>query len=270
MFPFFANKNLGQHFLRDKNIIKKIVRHIPKETEGILEIGPGKGALTEELAKEGFPLHVVEKDQRLIPLLQEFLSAESLHIDDALEMDIKSFCEQHFPDRKVCLVSNLPYNIGVPLLIKFMVCPQIFSMILMFQKEVGHRILASSLKNEMNSLGGLVQNYFSCSIVTKVSPGAFLPPPKVDSLGILFFRFPRPFIALDEFDDYESFLRKIFSQKRKQIGGILKKLDFVQNRVVLEEILQKINISPQSRAESFNLRQIQLLYTHLKGSDVGN
>ena len=210
-----ADKSLGQHFLHDSHIIEKIASTVPAEAQAIVEVGPGRGALTRHLARHPLPLHAIEKDPRFAPLLAPFVPAENIHFQDALKMDFSLL-----PSKDVWLVSNLPYNVGVPLTRKFIALPQITSMTLMFQREVAEKILATS----MNSLKALVQNYFTCRRLLNVPAGAFTPPPQVRSTVIVFSRTVNPVVPLQELDSYEQFLRQLFNHKRKQIKTILRRM----------------------------------------------
>ena len=245
-----ANKKLGQHFLHDTHIIEKITGPAPPKTDAIVEVGPGRGALTRHLAEHPLPLHLVEKDRRFAPLLTPFVPAERLHFQDALETDWNSLLQ---PFRKVWLVSNLPYNAGSPLLIQFLHCPSIATMTLMFQREVADKIL----NPPMNSLMALVQTYCTCHRLLRVPPGAFSPPPQVHSTVICLTRKQSPPIPLEKFDRYEHFLRKLFSHRRKQVQNVLWQIASPEK---VATVLKKAHLNPTHRAESFNLHQVQVLY----------
>lgn len=252
-FPPSADKSLGQHFLHDINVIKSITDSIPPEADAIVEVGPGRGALTRHLADHPLPLHLIEKDHRFAPLLAPFTQEDRLHFQDALEMDWNRLLQ---PYRRVWLVSNLPYNAGVPLMRQFLRCPSIAFMGLMLQREVADKILTPP----MSSLMALVQTYCSCRRLLRVSPGAFSPPPQVHSTVISLTRIHSPSVPLEKFDRYEHFLRQLFNHKRKQVQNVLRRM-VPQNKG--EAALKKIHLPPSHRAESFNLGQIQLLYKEL-------
>lgn len=262
-----ANKNLGQHFLRDQTIIQKICQDFSQDAEAILEIGPGPGILTEVLAgrakEKAMPFFVVEKDDRFPPYLKHFISSEQITLTDALALDLSLFLKnKKIHEKKVWLVSNLPYNISTPLLVKFLKIFEIKFMTLMFQKEVADKVFPfSTTKNFMGSLHALTHVYFDCTLLLKVPPGAFVPPPKVDSAVLSMTRKKTPLISLEEFSDFEKFLRHLFSQKRKQLGGLLKSF-------FSEEIIQKsfksLEIPLTIRAEALTLDQVISLYRTMK------
>src|SRR5690606_31558120 len=120
-------------------------------------------------------------------------------------------------------VSNLPYNVSVPLTLSFLRVPEIKNMTLMYQKEVAEKILPKDPRNAMGSLHALTVSQFDVSHVVHAPPGAFVPPPKVDSLVLNFRRKEVPLVPLERVDVFEEFLRLVFAQRRKQLGGILKK-----------------------------------------------
>jgi 16S rRNA (adenine1518-N6/adenine1519-N6)-dimethyltransferase len=254
----FADKKLGQHFLRDQRVIDQIVTDQAMLAKYILEVGPGPGILTKFLCMHKKPIQVLEKDSRMVEYLREFLSGDQMMITDALEVDLNSYLGQLGWEEDVWLVSNLPYNVGVPLLINFIQAMPVKYMTLMFQKEVGEKVLdISGCKNSMGSLMALTQNYFEVNLKCPVMPGAFVPPPKVDSVVISLKRKEFPEIPLTEFRSYEAFLRKLFAHKRKQVGSVLKN-HF--EKEPMETALEKVGLDRTKRAEVFELSQVQDLY----------
>lgn len=254
-----ANKDLGQHYLRDQKVIQTICHDFDDVADVIVEVGPGPISLTKTLSTLDLPLYVIERDQRFEELLRSCVESEKIFFQDALKFDWENFIkDQKLESKKVWLVSNLPYNVSVPLLMSFMKVPQIQFMTLMFQKEVGDKtFLRQDVKNQMGSLVALCENYFKTKSLIKVPPGAFAPPPKVNSIVVRYERRERPTISLHEFEIFENFLRSLFQFKRKQLGGVLKKIFENQS---IEEILNLMAISPQIRAESLTLEQVIALY----------
>lgn len=256
-----AKKSLGQHFLTDKNVINKICQDFASPAQAIIEIGPGPGVLTQHLAKHQKAFFVVEKDDRMIENLKNYAPENHIFHQDALKFEWEQWLQQfQLTDQSIWLVSNLPYNISVPLLISFTQVPQLTFLTLMFQKEVGAKIVNfQQEKNFSSSLAILMDNYFETKVLTKVAPGAFSPPPKVDSIVISFKRKPQPKIPLEEFLKLEKFLRDLFAFKRKQIGSVLK---FIPN---LLPSLEELKIPRETRAESLEFSIIIALYQKLKG-----
>lgn len=258
-----ANKELGQHFLRDGHIIKKITEDFKESAEAIIEVGPGPGVLTKNLGAHKLPFYVIEKDERFPELLKEHLPEENIFLEDALKFDWDSFLTKYdLADKKIWLVSNLPYNISVPLLMGFMKNKSIKFMTLMFQKEVGEKsYFQNDKKNQMNSLLALSLTFFETKLLCKVLPGAFNPPPKVDSVVVSYKRLENPVIDFSDFLKFESFLRLIFSQKRKQLQGILKS---ALTKEKLEILWEKTKITPNIRAEALTLADIHNLFKEFK------
>jgi len=258
-----ANKDLGQHFLKDKAVIEKITNDFADEADVILEVGPGPAVLTRELVNHKKPLAVVEKDERMEEYLLDFVSRENIFFMDALKLNEKELLENlNWENRRLWLVSNLPYNVASPLIVNFLSWTSIDQMTLMVQKEVGLKIIGRSAKNkdEMSSLHALCSAFFEVSELCKVAPGAFLPPPKVDSLVVSFKRRVDPKISIEELPKFEKFLRKLFQFRRKQVYNVLKSHYQAE---VLDKAFTDCDIPRTARAETFNRATIQLLYSCL-------
>ncbi len=255
----FADKSLGQHFLRDQNVIDKICQDFAESAGSIVEIGPGPGILTESLAKIKKPFYVIEKDKRFDIYLNQFISPNQITMTDALKLNLSSFFkEKNIAESNIWLVSNLPYNVASPLLINFLQAPEIKFMTLMFQKEVADKVFPfATTKNYMSSLLVICQSYFECSLLLKVPPGAFTPAPKVDSAVLSMKRRSTPLVPIDDFLKLEKFLRLMFSQKRKQLGGVLK--SFYQ-QTNIEAAFNSQDIPLSIRAEALSLEQVLNLY----------
>jgi 16S rRNA (adenine1518-N6/adenine1519-N6)-dimethyltransferase len=258
-----ADKSLGQHFLRDQSIIQKICTDFASEASAIVEIGPGPGILTEHLAELGLPFYVIEMDTRFGVYLDQFIKSEQVTMGDALQIHLSQFFqEKGIADKKIWLVSNLPYNVASPLLVNFLQAPEIKYMTLMFQKEVADKVFPfATTKNFMSSLLVLTQSYFECSLLAKVPPGAFAPPPKVDSAVLTMTRRETPLVPLAEFRTLEKFLRQMFSQKRKQMGGVLKSYYLPEK---IQESFKSCDIPVTLRAEALTLDQSLELYRTLR------
>lgn len=253
-----ANKGLGQHFLRDSKVIERICNDFAEEARGLIEIGPGPQALTRELARLDKPFFVVEKDARFEGPLQELLGADHVVLADALEVDLASEIQKRQHPGPIWLVSNLPYNVSVPLLLRFIQTPAIEYMTLMFQKEVAQKVFDFTHgKNPMGSLMALTQTYFEVKLLCQVPPGAFVPPPEVNSTVLSLKRRAEPPLPLNGFPSFEKFLRQVFQFKRKQVLTVLKS-SYPEPRV--REALYRVGLAPEQRAESFTLDQLQNLY----------
>ena len=251
-----ANKSFGQHFLCSPTVIKKITSPLPEGCDAIVEVGPGPAVLTPHLASYGVPIFVIEMDERFVELLAPVVGPENIFRQDALEFDWPVFLtKQGF--KSIWLVSNLPYNVSVPLTLAFLRIPQITQMTLMYQKEVAQKILPNDPRNSMGSLHVLMQSQFDLSHVVYAPPGAFTPPPKVDSQVLNFNRRSQPLIELSRIDHFESYLRLIFGQRRKQLGGILRK-EWGSDKTT--HSMEASKLSLEIRAEALTLKQVLNLY----------
>ena len=267
MTPNFprANKALGQHFLNDQKVIEDICSNFSNTANSIIEIGPGPGVLTNKLSQLELPYILIEKDKRFIESLSEWVSPNQIYFEDALKINIAEIIKGNaWEDKMIWLVSNLPYNVGVPIFLKFMQVEQIKYMTLMFQKEVGEKIVSHSKKIKMNSLMALSQNYFDVKTVCKVPPSAFTPPPKVDSIVISLTRKENAVIPLSQFYEFEKFLRKIYIFKRKQLGTIVKGQFPNVKLKAIHEILKNLDVDPSVRAETFDLQTLQMLFEKIE------
>lgn len=251
-----ANKSFGQHFLSSQNVIQKITSPLPEGIDAIVEIGPGPAVLTPHLAKYKLPLFVIEMDERFVEILGPVVGPNNIFRQDALLFDWKAFLEKH-QFKSIWLVSNLPYNVSVPLTLSFLRIPEITHMTLMYQKEVAQKILPNDPRNAMGSLHAMCLSQFELKHVVYAPPGAFVPPPKVDSQVLGFKRKSNPDITLGHIDAFESYLRLVFGQRRKQLGGILKN-DWGAEKA--QKCLSEAGIDPQVRAEALSYQQVLKLF----------
>ena len=253
-----AKKELGQHFLRDKNVIKKITQDWSHECDVIIEVGPGPTVLTTELVKHEKPIFVIEKDTSFAAYINKIIPSDHVFLEDALKFDwcelIKNF---ELENKKIWLVSNLPYNVGTVLFTQFLKIKQIQFMTLMFQKEVGEKTYHRETKNQMSGLLSLSQNYFKPKLLTKVSPGCFSPAPKVDSVVVSYARNEHPTIIIDRYDMFNQFTRNLFGQRRKQIGSVLRQS---YDKQILEQSFVSLNIPSTLRAEALTFEQVIKLF----------
>ena len=253
-----SNKELGQHFLKNKNTISRICQLPSLAIDFIIEIGPGPGTLTLPLMELKKPLYVIEKDSRTKDYLESILPIESVLIQDATKIDFNKLAAQlKWGQQTGWLVSNLPYNVSAVLLRLFLDCEHFKFMTLMFQKEVGEKLLPKFALN--NSLRTLVQSIFQVRLVEIVKPGAFHPPPKVDSIVLDFQMINPPTFPRNNMALLEQFVRPVFQHPRKQIFAKLKSI-FQNTEVDLAGLMQKLHISNQDRAEKLTQEQIMGLF----------
>ncbi|MDH5409246.1 MAG: 16S rRNA (adenine(1518)-N(6)/adenine(1519)-N(6))-dimethyltransferase RsmA [Gammaproteobacteria bacterium] len=241
-------KRFGQNFLHDQNIIHQIINHIsPQLSDHIVEIGPGQGAITSSLVASAGKIDVIELDRDLIPRLeQKFSSVEQLtiHQADALKFD---FCQ--LTENKIRVVGNLPYNISTPLLFHLMNQSNcITDMHFMLQKEVVDRITASPGTKQYGRLTIMLNYYCQSEKLMTIGPGAFNPPPKVDSAIIRLIPHSTPPVQIHDLDLFSEIITQAFSQRRKTIRNSVKSwLDQSQ--------IESLSIDPGLRPEQLNLNQ---------------
>ena len=256
-----ANKKLGQHFLTSEKVINKICGNFANECDIIIEVGPGPGILTQKLSQIGKPLYVIEKDSRFEDKLKEIVPAENIFMQDALKFSWSKFNRVNkLSEKKIWLVSNLPYNVGTVLFTNFLEVPYIKYMTLMFQKEVGQKTYVRETKNQMNGLLFLSTNYFQTKQLIKVPPGCFSPPPKVDSVVVSYIRKEKPEVPIEEFKELNSFMRLTFGMKRKQLIKVLKAR---YEAPKITKALEDCQILTTIRAEALTLDQLLSLYRSL-------
>jgi 16S rRNA (adenine1518-N6/adenine1519-N6)-dimethyltransferase len=247
-----AKKQLGQNFLLDLNLTAKIARMAGDLSAcDVLEVGPGPGGLTRGLLAEGARrVMVVEKDPRCVPALEDIAAACPGRLDivlgDALELDVAARLQA-----PIRIVSNLPYNVGTELLIRWLspaVWPPFWtSLTLMFQKEVAERIVAKPRSDHYGRLALLAQWRADARIVMHLPPEAFTPAPKVHSAVVHLTRLEQP-----RFEADAAVLSRVtamaFNQRRKMLRSSLKGLGGD-----VEALLDSVGIVPTQRAEEIGL-----------------
>jgi 16S rRNA (adenine1518-N6/adenine1519-N6)-dimethyltransferase len=234
-----ANKGLGQHFLCSQPVVSKII-DAAAHAVSALEVGPGPGVLSQALTRKFEQVTLVELDDRMESLLKESAPQARFVKADALQADLGVLL-QELPEPRA-LVSNLPYYITGPLLERFSNVRAQFSVgVFMMQREVGVRILAKPGNRERGALSVTLQTQFEISKVVDVPPGAFLPPPKVQSI-VLAFR-PR-FVEVP--DGFERIVRAGFSQPRKTLANNLM-ANLRMEKPAVESVLESVEIDSMLR-----------------------
>jgi 16S rRNA (adenine1518-N6/adenine1519-N6)-dimethyltransferase len=243
-----AKKTFGQHFLLDLNITRKIARLAgPFKGCAVIEVGPGPGGLTRALLETGAPVIAIEKDRRFLPLLDELAQAADGRLTvieaDALGVDEAALIGQYASGLDACVVSNLPYNVGTPLLIKWLTGPlHPHSMTLMFQKEVADRIAADVGADAYGRLSVIAQAVCEAQVVMDLPARAFTPPPKVASAVVrLTPRAERRDTAV--LKALEGVTAAAFGQRRKMLRSSLRVLGGA-------ELCLAAGVDPDSRAET--------------------
>ncbi len=248
-----ANKAFGQHFLLDLNLTAKIARLAGPFDDGVvIEVGPGPGGLTRALLQAGARVIAVERDGRFAPMLAELAQAADGRLSviqgDALTID-ETVIAAGEPAR---IVSNLPYNISAPLLIKWLTGPlHPVSMTLMFQKEVAERVAARPGQSAYGRLAVITQAVCAAEVVMALPARAFTPPPKVDSAVVRFTpKAERPPDALLE--ALQKVTAAAFGQRRKMLRSSLKAVGGAG-------LWEPANIDPGLRAEAISVEDFLAL-----------
>ena len=253
---FFPKKFLGQHFLINPEVIRKIISEVKAlQSSLIVEVGPGLGALTNELTLLKQPLCVVEKDSTLC---QYWKKREVCVLEgDVLKLPWESQLQPNS-----VLVGNLPYQVASRLMIKC--CPgseKLKAMILMFQKEVARRILAKPRSKDYGILSVLSQCFWKVDIIAEASISDFYPRPQVAGQVLVF---QKEKYSLQDIDTFLPFVKLCFSQRRKFLLGCLKKITDRENVV---DIFNQMNISPSVRAEELSPQQFMSLFSRIVGGN---
>lgn len=252
-----ARRPLGQHFLFDPNILHRVATAAGSpEGRTVVEVGPGPGGLTRALLDEGAACVIaIEADSRFAEALSTWpeVGARRLHIHqgDARKANIESLVIEAGAEPPAMIIANLPYNVGTPLLVDWLKASDWRGeMALMFQKEVAERICAKPGKAHYGRLAVLSQAVCSTHLAFTLPPGAFRPPPKVDSAVAVL----RPLSASDRFDRIDALehvTAAAFGQRRKMLRAALRSL---AKRVGLEtsDWLSAAGIDPTARAETID------------------
>ncbi len=256
---FAAKKALGQHFLFDPVLLKRIaMAGGPVEGRTVIEVGPGPGGLTRALLEAGVKkLIAVELDDRFADGLASWPQATSGQLvvvrGDAREIDEKRLVEQAGGDLPAMIVANLPYNIGTSLVVKWLKAGAWRGpMVLMFQKEVALRICAAPGQDHYGRLAVLARARIAPRLAMTLSPGAFRPPPKVES-AVVVLTPPEGEQPYDDLDALEAVTAAAFGQRRKMLRSALRTL---QGGL---EALEAAGIDPTRRAETLTQAEFRRL-----------
>ncbi|MDO5040889.1 MAG: 16S rRNA (adenine(1518)-N(6)/adenine(1519)-N(6))-dimethyltransferase RsmA [Peptoniphilus sp.] len=271
-YGFRFTKSLGQNFLIDGNIVRNIADAAEvSEDDYVLEIGPGIGTLTEELALRAKKVVAVEIDHSLKEILKESLPYENVHIEfaDFLKLDLEKLVEEEFGDKPFKVVANLPYYITTPIVEKFVESNlNIDSITIMMQKEVADRFSAQPSTKDYGTLSVFIQFYSDVSYKFSVSKNNFMPKPNVDSAVIkLKFKKDLPQINREKFF---KIVKASFSKRRKTILNALSSYGLNIEKSAILKALEISNISPSRRGETLSIEEFIVLsinFPEIKGED---
>jgi len=254
-----VKKRFGQNFLTDKNLLQKIVNEAQIDHLNVIEIGPGRGALTTFLTKQAKKYVGFEIDLTLKDLLMNNFNQDNtkFFFTDFMKADVADIISQEFQDQEVHLVANLPYYITTPIIFEFLSLKQLTTATIMVQKEVGLRLISANNEKSYNALSAILQYYCDVVKVLDVNRKMFNPVPNVDSMVIRLKKLP-PRLKDETF--YVKFVKVIFSQKRKlAINNLVNGFDV--NKELVRKFLETAGFSDTIRAEQLTINELIELST---------
>ena len=264
-YGLFAKKKFGQNFLIDNNIVKKIVTtaNIDKET-GVIEIGPGIGAMTEILAMNAGKVLCYEIDEDMVKILSEVITNDNVKVihNDFLKVNILEDISYFEGLKRIVVVSNLPYYITTPIIFKLLDHSDVISsMYFMVQKEVCTRLTACEGNKDYGSLSVLIKLNGIAKQEFIVTRNCFYPAPNVDS-AIVSIVINKDDCSLKNDPNFLKFVHNIFEQKRKTLyNNISSKYDVSKEKVY--EVFKEIGLEESIRAEKLSLEKIIKIYEML-------
>ncbi|HPY57127.1 MAG TPA: 16S rRNA (adenine(1518)-N(6)/adenine(1519)-N(6))-dimethyltransferase RsmA [Sedimentibacter sp.] len=255
-YGFKFSKSLGQNFLIDGNIIKRIVEIAGlDEKSGVLEIGPGFGTLTQLLCKKANKVIAIEVDKSLIEVHKGTLDYPNLKIiyDDFLKVDVNKLIEEEFKGLDVKIVANLPYYITTPIIMKILEEKyKVSKIVVMVQKEMAQRLNSKPGTKNYGAITLAVQYRADTNIAMIVPNSVFMPKPKVDSAVIEFKILPKPRIDVCDEKMLFKVIKASFAQRRKTIlNGLSNSLNFSKD--IINESLVSAGMNPGIRGEKLTL-----------------
>ncbi|SHN37564.1 16S rRNA (adenine(1518)-N(6)/adenine(1519)-N(6))-dimethyltransferase RsmA [Gracilibacillus kekensis] len=265
-YGFTFKKSLGQNFIIDVNILRNIITkaNITKEMDAI-EIGPGIGALTEQLAIAANKVIAFEIDGRLLPILEDTLEPyNNINIvnQDILKADMMEVWDKYsLGERPINVVANLPYYITTPILMQLLMAKlPISSITVMIQKEVAERMAAKESTKEYGSLSIAIQYYTEASVEMIVPKTVFMPQPRVDSAVLHLKMREKPPVNVENEPFFFNFVQSSFQQRRKTLRNNLSRhFTDTLSKSEIEEGFEKIGIDGTRRGESLTIEEFASL-----------
>lgn len=265
-YNFTFKKGLGQNFLSSQEVLSAIADAAQIEGKGVMEIGPGFGVLTNELAKRASKVIALEIDSSLIPILEDTLSEyNNIKIinEDVLKTDVKALIDSEFKGEKISIAANLPYYITTPIITSLIEAKlPLSNLVLMVQKEVADRIVAEPGSKNYGALSVLCQYFTNPQTVQIVPANLFVPAPKVDSAVVKMEILDTPPITVKDEKLFFKTVKAAFSQRRKTLLNCLS-ANFPIGKDRLNEILESIGIDPRRRGETLSLDEFAALSNSL-------
>jgi 16S rRNA (adenine1518-N6/adenine1519-N6)-dimethyltransferase len=257
-----TRKSLGQHFLTDRRILGRIADALHLTgSETVLEIGPGRGALTDILVERAGRLIAIEYDRALAEILRQRYAKRSnvlIAEADVLEVSLGELAAGPY-----VLVGNVPYYITTPILFHALVPPRAERSVYLVQKEVADRLSAAPGTKEYGALTVNVAAVAKAETLFKVPASAFAPPPKVESAVVRITPLPEPLLRTDEERPFRLLVQGAFGMRRKQMRRVLRSL-YAVDALVADEVLAGANIEPEVRPETLTPLQFALVLRAFK------
>ncbi len=257
-YGFVFKKGLGQNFLSSQEVLERIAVAAEIDGEGVIEIGPGFGVLTNELAKRAEKVLALEIDDRLIPILKDTLCEyDNVKVinEDVLKADVARLIEDEFDGERVSVAANLPYYITTPIITALIEGGlPLKNLVVMVQKEVADRITASPGTKNYGAISVLCQYYTKTELLCVVGADLFVPPPKVDSAEVKMAFRAKPAVEVKDEKMFFRTVKAAFSQRRKTLLNCLVS-NFDRTKSELTYIMQSVGIEPTRRGETLSLEE---------------
>lgn len=269
---FTFSKKFGQNFLIDKNIIDGICDGADiGEEDGIIEIGPGIGVLTYEMAKRAGKVVSVEIDKTLIPVIEENMEEFDnfkLINEDVMEIDLGKLIEEEFKGMNVKVVANLPYYITTPIIMKLLEENlKIDRIVVMVQKEVAERLSSVPGKKSYGAITLAVNYYSEAETILKVPRSVFMPSPNVDSAVVEFKIYDEKPVEAENPDLMFKIIKAAFGQRRKTILNAINSADLGIDKETIKNIFEENGIDSRRRGETFSIKEFAEL-SDLFGKEI--
>lgn len=243
-----VRKSLGQHFLTDKRILTRIADALElRGDETVIEIGPGRGALTALLAERVRRLIAIEYDRALAQLLRERYAGDARVT--IVEQDVLEVSFAELAGGPYVIAGNVPYYITTPILFHGLTRPRAERAVYLVQREVAERIVAPAGDREYGALSANVQAVARAELLFRVPAGAFRPPPKVESAVVRLTPRAEPAVAEEEEESYRVFVQAVFGMRRKQMRRVLRELWDIDAEHA-DRVLLAAGVDPAARPET--------------------
>ena len=265
-------KSLGQNFIIDEKVCPRMAEYAADSRTGVLEIGPGIGVLTRELAACAKKVRTVELDRSLEPILNKTLAdLDNVKVifGDAMKLDLEALIKEEFSDcERVCVCANLPYYITSPIIMKLLESRlPLDEIVVMVQKEAAERLCAAVSSREAGAVTVAVEYYAESEILFGVDRECFMPPPKVDSAVISLKCRKEPPVSVPDEAKFFSLVKACFAQRRKTLQNTVSSTLHIE-KTALAECLEEMGLDSTVRAEKLTMAELAELSTLLHEKNI--